>query len=114
MFSVQNSQHILTQNIFTTLERLEAFWIVGTYHLVFKIYLNQNCLVWGRFPDLDSASDLVATVLFQHDFIPEHKAWTVKKWFSQFGVEELDWPAQSPDLNPRPTPLGWTGTLTVS
>ncbi len=29
-----------------------------------------------------------------------YKDRTIKKWFSQFGVEELDWPAQSPDLNP--------------
>ena len=24
------------------------------------------------------------------------------KWFVEISVEELDWPAQSPDLNPRP------------
>ncbi len=29
-----------------------------------------------------------------------HKASSIKKWFSWFGVEELDCPAQSPDLNP--------------
>ncbi|KAK3531093.1 hypothetical protein QTP70_010360 [Hemibagrus guttatus] len=31
--------------------------------------------------------------LFQHDCTSVHKA------MSDFGVEELDWPAQSPDLN---------------
>ena len=25
---------------------------------------------------------------------------TSQKWFVEIGVEELDWPAQSPDLNP--------------
>ncbi|KAK3522388.1 hypothetical protein QTP86_008912 [Hemibagrus guttatus] len=29
-----------------------------------------------------------------------HKARSIKTWMSEFGVEELDWPAQSPDLNP--------------
>ena len=25
---------------------------------------------------------------------------SIQKWFGKIGVEELDWPAQSPDLNP--------------
>jgi hypothetical protein len=29
-----------------------------------------------------------------------HKARSIQKWFVKIGVEELDWPAQSPDLNP--------------
>jgi hypothetical protein len=29
-----------------------------------------------------------------------HKARFIQKWFVEIGVEELDWPAQSPDLNP--------------
>jgi hypothetical protein len=29
-----------------------------------------------------------------------HKARSIRKWFVKIGVEELDWPAQSPDLNP--------------
>jgi hypothetical protein len=28
-----------------------------------------------------------------------HKARSIQKWFVEIGVEELDWPAQSPDLN---------------
>jgi hypothetical protein len=38
--------------------------------------------------------------LFQHDNASVHKAWSIQKWFVEIGVEELDWPAQSPDLNP--------------
>ncbi|KAK3535289.1 hypothetical protein QTP70_007432 [Hemibagrus guttatus] len=38
--------------------------------------------------------------LFQHDCTPVTKARSIKTWMSEFGVEELDWPAQSPDLNP--------------
>ena len=38
--------------------------------------------------------------LFQHDHAPEQKAMSIQKWVIEIGVEELDWPAQSPDLNP--------------
>ena len=38
--------------------------------------------------------------LFKHDNAPVHKARSIQKWFDKIGVEELDWPAQSPDLNP--------------
>ncbi|KAK3548195.1 hypothetical protein QTP70_005173 [Hemibagrus guttatus] len=38
--------------------------------------------------------------LFQHDCTPVTKARSIKTWMSEFGVEELDCPAQSPDLNP--------------
>ena len=38
--------------------------------------------------------------LFQHDNAPIRKARSIHKWFVEIGVEELDWPAQSPDLNP--------------
>jgi hypothetical protein len=37
--------------------------------------------------------------LFQHDNAPVHKARSIQKWF-EIGMKELDWPAQSPDLNP--------------
>ena len=29
-----------------------------------------------------------------------HKVRSIQKWFGEIGVEELDWLAQSPDLNP--------------
>ena len=38
--------------------------------------------------------------LFQNDNVPVHKAKSMQKWFVEISVEELDWPAQSPDLNP--------------
>ena len=38
--------------------------------------------------------------LFQHDNAPVHKVRSIQKWFLEIGVEELDRPAQSPDLNP--------------
>ena len=38
--------------------------------------------------------------LFQHDCALGHKARSIKTWMNEFGEEEFDWPAQSPDLNP--------------
>ena len=37
---------------------------------------------------------------FQHDCAPVHKARSIKTWMSDFGVEDFDCSAQSPDLNP--------------
>ena len=38
--------------------------------------------------------------LFQHVNAPVHKVRSIQKWFVEIGMEELDLPAQSPDLNP--------------
>jgi hypothetical protein len=37
--------------------------------------------------------------LYQHDNDPCHKARSVREWFVDNKVSEMDCPAQSPDLN---------------
>ncbi len=37
---------------------------------------------------------------FQQDLAPAHTAKDTKSWFNSRGVTVLDWPANSPDLNP--------------
>ena len=38
--------------------------------------------------------------VFQHDLAPAHSAKTTGKWFTDYGITVLNWPANSPDLNP--------------
>ena len=39
-------------------------------------------------------------LIFQHDGSPVHDANKVKDWFKEQKITKLDWPPQSPDLNP--------------
>lgn len=39
-------------------------------------------------------------ILFQYDYVPVHKAWSIMSRSDDFGMEEFDCPAQSPDFNP--------------
>ncbi len=41
-----------------------------------------------------------ADFIFQQDLAPAHSAKGTKSWFNDYGVTVLDWPANSPDLNP--------------
>ena len=41
-----------------------------------------------------------ADFIFQQDLAPAHTAKGTKSWFNDLGVTVLDWPANSPDLNP--------------
>ncbi len=51
---------------------------------------------------LPSADQLFkdADFIFQQDLAPVHTAKSTKSWLNDHGVGVLDWPANSPDLNP--------------
>ena len=40
-----------------------------------------------------------APFVFQQDNAPCHTSRVTRRWFDRHGIELLDWPAQSPDLN---------------
>ncbi len=41
-----------------------------------------------------------ADFIFLQDLAPDHTAKSTKSWLNEHGVGVLDWPANSPDLNP--------------
>ncbi len=41
-----------------------------------------------------------ADFIFQQDLAPAHSAKTTSTWFKDHGIPVLNWPANSPDLNP--------------
>ncbi len=51
---------------------------------------------------LPSADQLFkdADFIFQQDLAPAHTAKSTKSWLNNIGVGVLDWPANSPELNP--------------
>lgn len=55
----------------------------------------QSVMVWGAM-SVYGDEDFI----FQHDLAPAHSAKTTGKWFTDHGITVLNWPANSPDLNP--------------
>ena len=44
--------------------------------------------------------ELPSDYIFQQDNDPKHTTKSTKKWLSENNVNILQWPSQSPDLNP--------------
>ena len=55
--------------------------------------LNAKLVPFGR-------SILEDDYIFQQDNAPCHSARITQEWFESKGIDTLDWPARSPDLNP--------------
>ncbi len=62
---------------------LKTFWILEHFMLPFADQLLKD-----------------ADFIFQQDLAPAHTAKSTKSWLNDHGVGVLDWPANSPDLNP--------------
>ena len=39
-------------------------------------------------------------IIFQQDNDPKHTSYIARQWFAEKDISVLDWPSQSPDLNP--------------
>ncbi len=59
----------------------------------------QEILEYFMLPSVDKLYG-DADFIFQQDLAPAHTAKGTKSWFNDHGVTVLDWPANSPDLNP--------------
>jgi len=53
----------------------------------------------AAFPRLRGTKTRKGHFIWQQDNAPGHKSLIVKNWLKENGIEMLDWPAQSPDLN---------------
>ena len=62
---------------------------------LYKLILEEDLLETIEWYGLDAER-----VIFQHDNDPKHRARSVQNWLDEQPFEVLDWPPQSPDLNP--------------
>ncbi len=60
----------------------------------------QDILEHFMLPSADQLLKKDADFIFKHDLAPAHTAKSTKSWLNDHGVGVLDWPANSPDLNP--------------
>ena len=59
--------------------------------------INRSCKrIWCLLLSLELPSDYI----FWQDNDPKHTTKSMKKWLSENSVNVLEWPSQSPDLNP--------------
>ncbi len=69
---------------------------------LFSEVQGQHSRIPGSFRTLLAADQLYgdADFIFQQDLAPAHSAKATSTWFKDHGIPVLNWPANSPDLNP--------------
>ncbi len=63
----------------------------------------EECL----FPTVENNFNDTDEWIFQQDNAPCHTVSSIKQFFSDNGIECLQWPARSPDLNPIENVWAW-------
>ena len=82
----------ITANGVGLLWQVEGRLIVDGYTQVLENALIPT-LHYHRIPELSNW-------IFQQDNAPCHTARLTKNWFAEKAIEVMEWPAQSPDINP--------------
>jgi len=79
------------------IEILEDCLLIYCLKAINNQYFNKmECLITGLWSVLNGSM----TLIFQQDGVPYHRALECFEWFNDFNITTLDWPANSPDLNP--------------
>ncbi|GFV66267.1 transposable element Tcb1 transposase [Trichonephila clavipes] len=78
---------------------------VGRLHIVSGTVKAMNYIEILQNKLLPTARDLFGNQswIFQDDNAPCHRAKVVQKWLKDHTVNRMNWPGQSPDLNPAAT-----------
>lgn len=82
-------------------------WGCFSYHGVGPIHLIQGNMNQHMYVDIlenvalpYAEEEMPLKWVFQQDNDPKHTSRKAKEWFRVKGIEVMEWPAQSPDLNP--------------
>jgi transposase len=70
------------------------------YFLPSNVTINAQKYIEILESKLQTCMTIHETQVFQQDGAPAHTARIVKNWINDRGIELLDWPGNSPDLNP--------------
>lgn len=80
-----------------------TWWHIGPMVRIFGIMKKEDYLniLQTNLPDfVDLSAYPTEEVIFQQDGDPKHTAKIVQEWIKNQDFQLLEWPAQSPDLNP--------------